>query len=126
MKTRIDTKNAPAAVGPYSQAIVADKLIFISGQLPVDPETGAFVSENPAEQAEQSLKNIKAILEEAGLTMNDVVKTTVFLTDMGNFVPVNDVYKTFFEGNFPARSAIQVGALPKGAQVEIEAVAFRP
>ena len=125
MKKAIATTAAPGAVGPYSQGIEANGLVFVSGQLPVDPATGAFVPSGVAEQTAQSLKNISAVLAAAGCTMDDVVKTTVFLTDMGKFAEMNEVYATFFKGDCPARSAFQVGALPKDAQVEIEAIAAK-
>lgn len=125
MKKAIATTAAPGAVGPYSQGIEANGLVFVSGQLPVDPATGAFAPVGVAEQTAQSLKNISAVLAAAGCTMEDVVKTTVFLTDMGKFAEMNEVYATFFKGDCPARSAFQVGALPKGAQVEIEAIAAK-
>ena len=122
MKTVIATTAAPGAIGPYSQAIEAGGFVFVSGQLPLDPATGAFVPGGVEEQAEQSLKNLKAILAGAGCAMEDVVKTTVFLTDMG---AVNAVYAKHFTTDCPARSAVQVGALPKGALVEIEAIAVK-
>ena len=125
MKKAIATAAAPGAVGPYSQGIEANGLVFVSGQLPVDPATGAFASGGVAEQTAQSLKNVFAVLAAAGCTMEDVVKTTVFLTDMGRFAEMNEVYATFFKGDCPARSAFQVGALPKGALVEIEAIAAK-
>lgn len=125
MKKAISTTAAPGAIGPYSQGIEANGMVFVSGQIPVDPATGAFVSGGAAEQAAQSLKNISAVLAAAGCTMDDVVKTTVFLADMGDFAAVNEVYAKFFTGTCPARSAVQVGALPKGAQVEIEAIAVK-
>lgn len=125
MKKAIATTAAPGAVGPYSQGIEANGLVFVSGQLPVDPATGAFAPGGVAEQTAQSLKNISAVLAAAGCTMEDVVKTTVFLTDMGKFAEMNEAYATFFKGDCPARSAFQVGALPKGAQVEIEAIAAK-
>jgi len=125
MKKAISTTAAPGAIGPYSQGIEANGMVFVSGQIPVDPATGAFVSGGAAEQAAQSLKNISAVLAAAGCTMDDVVKTTVFLADMGKFAEVNEVYAKFFTGTCPARSAVQVGALPKGAQVEIEAIAVK-
>ena len=125
MKKVIATTAAPAAIGPYSQAICCGGLVFTSGQLPLDPVTGTM----PAaieEQTRQSLTNIKAVLEAEGLTMDDVVKTTVFLQNMGDFAAMNGVYATFFsEGKFPARSAVEVAKLPKGALVEIEAVAAK-
>ena len=125
MKTVITTTAAPGAIGPYSQAIEANGLIFVSGQIPLDPATGAFVPGGVEVQAEQSLKNLKAVLEAAGCSLADVVKTTVFLTNMGDFAAVNEVYARFFTAECPARSAVQVGALPKGALVEIEAIAAK-
>ncbi len=124
MKKVIATTNAPAAIGPYSQAIVANGFCITSGQLPIDPATGAF-PEGIAEQTRQSLTNVKAILEEAGLDMTHVIKTTVFLSDMNNFAAMNEVYAQFFEeGGYPARSAVEVARLPKDALVEIEAIAM--
>lgn len=125
MKSVIATTAAPGAIGPYSQAIEAGGFVFVSGQIPLDPATGAFVPGGVEAQAEQCLKNLKAVLAAAGCTLGDVVKTTVFLTDMGNFAAVNGVYAKFFESECPARSAVQVGALPKGALVEIEAIAAK-
>lgn len=119
----INTKNAPAAIGPYSQAIEVNGFVYISGQLPIDPATGEFAGSDIKSQAEQSLKNVKAILEEAGLTMKNVVKTTVFLADMADFAAMNEVYSTYFSEPYPARSAVAVKTLPKGALVEIECVA---
>ncbi len=125
MKQIVNTDKAPAAIGPYSQAIEVNGMVFTSGQLPLNPATGAF-PEGIAEQTRQSLTNVKAILEQAGLTMDSVVKTTVFLSDMNNFGAMNEVYATFFsEGSFPARSAVEVARLPKDALVEIEAVAAK-
>ena len=125
MKKAIATTAAPGAVGPYSQGIEANGFVFVSGQIPVDPATGAFAPGGVADQTTQSLKNISAVLAAAGCTMDDVVKTTVFLTDMGRFTVMNEAYTKFFKGDCPARSAVQVGALPKGAQVEIEAIAAK-
>ena len=125
MKKAIATTAAPGAVGPYSQGVEANGLVFVSGQLPVDPATGAFAPGGVAEQTAQSLRNISAVLAAADCTMEDVVKTTVFLTDMDKFAEMNEVYAAFFKGDCPARSAFQVGALPKGAQVEIEAIAAK-
>ena len=125
MKTVISTTAAPGAIGPYSQAIEANGLIFVSGQIPLDPATGAFVPGGVEVQAEQLLKNLKAVLEAAGCSLADVVKTSVFLTNMGDFAAVNEVYARFFTAECPARSAVQVGALPKGALVEIEAIAAK-
>ncbi len=123
MKKIVSTAKAPAAIGPYAQAVRIDNLVITSGQLPIDPATGAF-PEGIQAQTRQSLTNVKAILEEAGLTMNSVLKTTVFLSDMNNFAAMNEVYATFFtEGSFPARSAVEVARLPKDALVEIEVIA---
>lgn len=123
MKTVISTAKAPAAIGPYSQAIQVGHLVYTSGQIPIDPATGQFVEGGIKEQTRQSLLNVKAILEEAGLTMENVVKTTVFMADMGDFAEMNAVYAEFFSELFPARSAVAVKSLPKGALVEIEVVA---
>ncbi len=125
MKKVIFTEKAPAAIGPYSQAIEANGMIFLSGQLPVDPATGEFAPGGVAEQTAQAFENIKSILTEAGLTTANIVKTTVFLADMSLFAEMNAVYATYFEGDFPARSAFAVKALPKGALVEIESIAVR-
>ena len=124
MKKVLATPNAPAAIGPYSQAIHAGNVVFVSGQLPIDPATGAFAGDDIVAQTRQSLTNIKSILESDGLTMADVVKTTVLLQNIGDFAAMNEVYATFFEGDCPARAAFEVAALPKGALVEIEAVAY--
>ena len=121
----ISTKNAPAAIGPYSQAIEANGTVFVSGQLPIDPATGEFAEGGIKALARQSLTNIKNILAEAGLTMNNVCKVTVFLADINDFAAVNEVYAEFFEAPYPARSAFAVAALPKGAAIEIEAIAAR-
>ena len=119
----INTKKAPAAIGPYSQAIQVGNLIYTSGQIPIDPSTGSFVEGGIQEQRRQSLNNVKAILEEAGTDMSHVVKTTVFLSDMADFAAMNDVYAEFFTQPYPARSAVAVKTLPKGAMVEIEVIA---
>ena len=119
----ISTKKAPAAIGPYSQAIHVGNLVYTSGQLPIDPATGTFPEGGIREQTSQSLTNVKAILEEAGLSMSHVVKTTVFLADMSDFAEMNSVYAEFFTEPFPARSAVAVKTLPKAALVEIEAIA---
>ena len=125
MKTIISTEKAPAAIGPYAQAVEKNGLIFTSGQLPIDPATGAF-PEGIAAQTAQSLNNVKTILAAAGVSMDAVLKTTVFLRDMNDFAAMNEVYATFFsEGCFPARSAIQAARLPKDALVEIEVVAAK-
>ena len=125
MKTVIATTAAPGAIGPYSQAIEAGGFVFVSGQLPLDPATGAFVPGGVEEQAEQSLRNLKAVLAGAGCTLGDVVKTTVFLSDMDNFAAMNEVYAEFFSMPFPARSAVAVKTLPKNALVEVECTAIK-
>jgi len=122
---QISTQNAPAAIGPYSQAIEVNGFVYASGQLPIDPATGAFPEGEVKEQTRQSLLNVKAILEKAGLALSNVVKTTVYLADMGDFAAMNEVYSQFFAQPFSARSAIAVKALPKGALVEVEVVAAR-
>lgn len=119
----ISTKKAPAAIGPYSQAIRVGNLVYTSGQIPIDPATGAFAEGGIKEQTRQSLNNVKAILEEEGLAMDNVVKTTVFMADMGDFAEMNGVYAEFFTEPYPARSAVAVKTLPKGALVEIEVIA---
>lgn len=126
MKYLISTPAAPAAIGPYSQGIgAAGEMVFVSGQLPVDPATGEFASEEIRGQSRQSLQNVKEILAAAGYDMGDVVKTTVYLSDIKNFVPMNEVYAEFFQEPYPARAAFQVAALPKGALVEIKVVACK-
>jgi len=119
----INTNNAPKAIGPYSQAVRTGDLLYISGQIPVNPATGEVVENCFKKQTEQSMKNILAILNEAGLNFTNVVKTNLFITDMGKFSEVNEVYSTFFTDYFPARACVQVSALPKNVLVEIEAVA---
>lgn len=121
----ISTQKAPGAIGPYSQAIQAGPFVYTSGQLPIDPATGAFPEGGIQEQTRQSLLNVQAILEEAGLSMSNVVKTTVFLADMSDFAAMNSVYAQFFAEPFPARSAVAVKTLPKQALVEIEVVAAK-
>lgn len=123
MKKVISTSKAPAAIGPYSQAIQVGNLVYTSGQIPIDPATGVFVEGGIKEQTRQAMLNVKAILEENGLSMNDIVKTTVFMADMNDFADMNAVYAKFFTEPYPARSAIAVKTLPKGALVEIEVVA---
>ncbi len=123
MKQVIHTDSAPAAIGPYSQAIQIGDLLFVSGQVPIDPSTGTIVEGDIKAQAQQSLNNLKAILNAAGTNMGAVVKTTVFLADMNDFAAMNEVYAQFFQEPFPARSAVQVARLPKDAKVEIEAIA---
>ena len=123
MKTQITSPQAPAAIGPYSQAIAANGFLFISGQLPIDPATGNFAEGGIRELTRQSLENVKSILAEAGLTLADVVKTTVFLADMSDFTAMNEVYAEYFTAPAPARSAVAVKTLPKGGLVEIEVIA---
>jgi 2-iminobutanoate/2-iminopropanoate deaminase len=123
MKKVIASPDAPEAVGPYSQAIAVGNLLFCAGQIPLAPETGAVVAGDTAAQADQVLKNIGAVLHANGMTYANVVKTTVFLTDLADFAKMNEVYAKYFAHPFPARSTIQVAALPKGANVEIEAIA---
>ena len=121
----VNTNKAPKAIGPYSQAIEANGLIITSGQLPIDPATGEFAPGGIKEQTRQSLKNAKAILEEAGIGLGNVMKTTVFLSDMNDFAAMNEVYAEFFSEPFPARSAIAVKTLPKNALVEVECIAAK-
>lgn len=126
MANRISTKLAPAAIGSYSQGVEIGNFLFISGQLPVDPATGAFAADDVQGQTRQSLTNLSKILEAAGLSMDNVVKTTVFIQHMDDFAQMNEVYAQFFTGGvLPARSAVEVAKLPKGALVEIEAIAAR-
>ncbi|MBK5245810.1 MAG: RidA family protein [Peptostreptococcaceae bacterium] len=125
MRKVVSTKNAPAAIGPYSQANIFGNLVFTSGQVPLIPETGVVVSGGIEEQTQQSLNNVKAVLEEAGSSMEKVLKTTVFIKDMNDFAKVNGIYAKFFtEGSFPSRSAVEVARLPKDVLVEIEAIAY--
>lgn len=121
----LHTEQAPAAIGPYSQAIEVNGFIFASGQLPIDPATGEFAEGGVKEQTRQSLTNASRILESAGVDLSHVVKTTVFLADMADFASMNEVYSTFFKAPYPARSAVAVKALPKGALVEIECIAAK-
>ena len=124
MKEIIATENAPGAIGPYSQAVKTGGMVFCSGQIPIDPATGEFVSDDVAEQTEQVLKNLSAVLEAAGTNLNNVVKTTVFLADMNDFTAMNEVYSKFFSENKPARATVQAARLPKDARVEIECIAI--
>ena len=124
-KNAIYTKSAPDAVGPYSQAISAGDLVITSGQIPLDPATGAMVEGGIVEQTEQVMKNLQAVLAQAGLSFANVLKTTVFLADINDFTAMNDVYAKYFTQPYPARSAVQVAALPKGAKVEIECICAR-
>ena len=123
-KTIISTPKAPAAIGPYSQAIRSGAFLFISGQIPIDPESGEMIQGDAGEQAERVLKNLQAILEAAGMGLEHVVKTTLYLKSLGNFEKVNSIYKRYFPNNPPARSTIEVSGLPKNAEIEIEAIAY--
>ena len=124
MKKIISTSEAPAAVGPYSQAVRAGSLVFCAGQIPLDPKTAQIVSGDIGEQTRRVLDNITAVLKADGLTFENIVKTTIFLTDLGDFQTVNEIYGSYFKQQPPARSTVQVSALPKGARVEIEAIAL--
>ena len=123
-KQIISTDKAPAAIGPYSQAVKVGDLLFMSGQIPVNPLNGAIVSENIEEQAKQSLENLKAVITEAGGSLSDIVKTTIFAVDINDFQAVNKIYAGYFDNNPPARSFVAVKELPKGAKIEIEAIAY--
>lgn len=125
MKKALATTQAPAAIGPYSQAIEVNGTVYVSGQLPIDPATGQYAEGGIKELTAQSLTNIKHILEQAGMTMNNIVKTSVFLADINDFVEMNEVYATFFEAPFPARSAVAVKTLPKNSRIEIECIAVK-
>ena len=122
---KIVTKNAPAAIGPYSQGIEHNGIIYVSGQLPLDPVTGAFPEGDVAVLTKQSMNNISAILEEAGSSIDKILKTTIFVQDLADFETVNEAYGEFFGENAPARACVQVAALPKGAKLEIEAIAYK-
>ena len=121
--TKIETTNAPGAIGPYSQGMKSGKLVFTSGQIPLDPQTGAIVGDTIEAQSEQALKNLQAVLEAGGASLASVVKTTCFLSDMGNFAAFNAIYAKFFTGDCPARSCVAVKTLPKNVLVEVEAIA---
>ena len=123
MKKVIETKNAPAPVGPYSQALIVDGTLYCSGQIPIVPETGDILTGEITAQAKQVMKNIEAVLKEADYSWKDVIKTMIFLTDLGDFQKVNEIYASYFSDTFPARSCVQVSALPKGVNVEIEVLA---
>lgn len=125
MKKIISSKNAPAAIGPYSQAVEVNRTLYVSGQLPIDPSAGKIVATDVAAQTEQALKNLSAILDEAGYRFENVVKSTVFLSDISNFAQMNEVYKQFYKTDCPARSAFAVKDLPMGALVEIETIAAK-
>ena len=124
MKVRIQTDQAPQAIGPYSQAVKANGLVFVSGQIPIDPKTGQFVAGGIAEQTEQVLKNLAALLEAAGSSLDQVLKTTVFMADMEEFAAMNEIYGRFFTDEPPARATVEAARLPRDARVEIEAVAL--
>ncbi len=124
MKETISTEKAPGAIGPYSQAVKAGNMVFCSGQIPIDPTTGEFVSNNVAEQTHQVLTNLSAVLEAAGTSLNNVVKTTVFLADMNDFTAMNEIYAEFFSDNKPARATMQAARLPRDARVEIDCIAI--
>jgi len=123
MKTIIETKQAPAPIGPYSQAVKANNMLYVSGQIPIDPATGQLNNANIEAEAKQVMENLKAILTTAGLNFGHVVKTTIFLTDMGNFAAVNQIYGSYFTADFPARETVQVSRLPKEVNVEISVIA---
>jgi 2-iminobutanoate/2-iminopropanoate deaminase len=124
VKETISTENAPGAIGPYSQAVKTGNMVFCSGQIPIDPATGEFVSNDVAEQTRQVLKNLTAVLQAAGTDLNNVVKTTVFLADMNDFTAMNEIYAEFFSDNKPARATVQAARLPRDARVEIECIAI--
>ena len=124
MKKIINTINAPSPIGPYSQAVAAGGLLFVSGQIPSDPETGEIISTDIKAEAKQVMENISAILQAAGSGYDKIVKTTIFLTDMHSFAQVNEVYGSYFSGDFPARETVQVSALPKNVNVEISVIAI--
>jgi 2-iminobutanoate/2-iminopropanoate deaminase len=124
MKKVIQTDKAPKAIGPYSQAIQAGNMIFLSGQIPIDPKTGELTGGDIRQQTQQVLENIKGLLESQGLGMGDVIKVTIFLKDMGNFNQVNEVYATYFSSSPPARSTVEVAKLPRNVEIEIEAIAL--
>jgi 2-iminobutanoate/2-iminopropanoate deaminase len=126
MKTIINTNNAPAPIGPYSQAVVANGLLFVSGQIPSNPQTGEIVTTGIIDETTMVMQNIKAILTEAGIGFDSIIKTTIFLTDMQTFTQVNEVYGSYFTSDFPARETVQVSALPKGVNVEISIIALKP
>lgn len=125
MKHVINTTNAPAPIGPYSQAIAAGNFVFVSGQIPSNPSTGEIVSGDIKAETKQVMENIKAVLSEAGVGFSNIVKTTIFLTDMQSFGQVNEVYGTYFTDQFPARETVQVSALPKNVNVEISVIAIK-
>jgi len=125
MKTIINTTNAPAPIGPYSQAVAAGGLLFLSGQIPMNPATGEIITTGITDEAVQVMENLKAILTEAAIGFDQIIKTNIFLTDMGTFAQVNEVYGKYFTGNFPARETVEVSGLPKGVNVEISVIALK-
>jgi 2-iminobutanoate/2-iminopropanoate deaminase len=125
MMTIVNTNNAPAPIGPYSQATIAGNFVFISGQIPLNPATGELVTSDIKAETIQVMENLKAILTEAGIGFENIVKASIFLTDMQTFAQVNEVYGTYFSANFPARETVQVAALPKGVNVEISVIAVK-
>jgi 2-iminobutanoate/2-iminopropanoate deaminase len=125
MKTIFNTNNAPAPIGPYSQAVAANGLLFVSGQIPSNPKTGEIITTGITDEATMVMENLKAILTEAGVGFDSIIKTTIFLTDMQTFAQVNEVYGSYFTADFPARETVQVSALPKGVNVEISVVALK-
>lgn len=126
MKTIINTNNAPAPIGPYSQAVAANGLLFVSGQIPSNPKTGEIIATGITDETTMVMENLKAILTEAGVGFDSIIKTTIFLTDMQTFAQVNEIYGSYFTANFPARETVQVSALPKGVNVEISVIALKP
>ncbi len=122
-KQIINTKSAPAPIGPYNQATKANNMLFISGQIPADPKTGELITSSIEDETHMVMKNLKAILEEAGLTFDNVLKTSIFISDMNNFSKINEVYGSYFSGEYPARETVQVARLPKDVNVEISAIA---
>jgi 2-iminobutanoate/2-iminopropanoate deaminase len=126
MKAIINTTNAPAPIGPYSQAVAAAGLLFVSGQIPMNPATGEIISADIIAETTMVMENLKAILNEAGIGFDQIIKSTIFLTDMGTFAQVNEVYGSYFSANFPARETVQVSALPKNVNVEISVIALKP
>ncbi|MEO7211611.1 RidA family protein [Mucilaginibacter sp.] len=126
MKTIINTNNAPAPIGPYSQAVAAGGLLFVSGQIPMNPATGEIVTTGITDEATLVMENLKGILDEAGVNFDSIIKTTIFLTDMQTFAQVNEVYGKYFTADFPARETVQVAGLPKGVNVEISIIALKP
>jgi 2-iminobutanoate/2-iminopropanoate deaminase len=126
MKDAIDSKDAPAAIGPYSQGVIAGQLLFLSGQIPLDPTTGAIVDGDIVAQTERAMKNLGAVLAAAGCSFDDVVRCTIYVVDMADYPKVNEVYGRFLGRPYPARSTVQVSALPRGARVEVDAIAALP